>query len=73
MHRLETDLEPRSSSMVVICGRRGDVALVAGISRPKRRYEPLFGRFFVLWGCRLDVLTWSTRQSGVVDVVYLIK
>ena len=42
--------------MVVLCVRCGDIALLAGILRPKRRYEPSFGPFFGLWGCRFDAL-----------------
>ena len=41
----------------------GDVALIAGISRPKRRYELSFGPFFGLWGCGFDAL--HVRRAGV--------
>ena len=37
---------PCSLSMVAIYGHCGDVTLIAHISRPKRRYELSFGRFF---------------------------
>ena len=48
--RKKTYLGARDASRAPERPSFGDVALIAGISRPKRRYEPSFGPFFGLWG-----------------------